>query len=111
MNLELDGAALTGWLALRASEFQMRRLESVEDNRRKDVIGRTIRPDFADVRPSPRGTLTETGILVGAPAPVSGPPKLDLLQPEVTTPPLPTPAPRTAGPDKRAPLDLLRPQN
>jgi uncharacterized protein involved in outer membrane biogenesis len=107
----IDVSALTGWLALRASEFQMRRLESIEDNRRSEVIGRAIRPGFKVARPAPRGTLTESGILVGAPAPAAGAPKLDLLQPEVT-PPLPIPAPpRTAGPDKRAPLDLLRPQN
>jgi hypothetical protein len=106
----IDVSALTGWLALRASEFQTRRLESVEENRRKDVIGRAIRPGFMDARPAPRGTLTESGILVGVSAPAIGGPKLDLLQPEVT-PPLPIPAPHTAGPDKRAPLDLLRPQN
>ena len=106
----IDVSALTAWLALRASEFQTRRLESVEDNRRKDIIGRAIRPVFIDVRPAPRGTLTESGILVGVSAPATGGPKLDLLQPEVT-PPLPIPAPRATGPDKRAPLDLLRPQN
>ena len=107
----IDVSALTGWLALRASEFQMRRLESIEDNRRKDVIGRASRSGFIDVRPAPRGTLTESGIVVGAPAAATGAQKLDLLQQEVP-PPLPIPAPpRTAGPDKRAPLDLLRPQN
>jgi uncharacterized protein involved in outer membrane biogenesis len=107
----IDVSALTGWLALRASEFQTRRLESIEDNRRKDVIGRASRPGFIDVRPAPRGTLTESGILVGVPAAATGAQKPDLLQLEVP-PPLPVPAPpRTAGPDKRAPLDLLRPQN
>ncbi len=106
----IDVSALTGWLALRASEFQTRRLELVEDNRRKDVVGRAIRPGFAALRAAPRGMLTESGILVGVAAPGAGGQKLDWLQPEVT-PPLPIPAPRTAGPDKRAPLDLLRPQN
>ena len=109
----IDTSALTGWLALRASEFQTRRLELIEDNRRKDVIGRPIRPSFMDVRPKPRGTLTESGIVVGALPPATGAQKLDLLQPELA-PPLPIPAPRAAGPDRSAPgapLDLLRPQN
>ncbi len=108
----VDVSALTGWLALRASEFQTRRLESVEANRRNDVIGPAVRPRFTDVRAAPRGTLAESGMLVGAPAPATGGQRLDLLQPELPFP-LPTPAPpRTAGPDKRAaPLDLLRPQN
>ena len=107
----IDVSALTGWLALRASEFQTRRLESIEDSRRNDVIGGAIRPTFAAVRTAPRGTLSESGIVVGVPATAT--PKLDLLQPELPpSPPLPMPAPpRTAGPDKRAPLDLLRPQN
>jgi uncharacterized protein involved in outer membrane biogenesis len=109
----IDVSALTGWLALRASEFQTRRLELIEDNRRTDVIGRAIRPGFATVRAPPRGTLTESGILVGASAPAAGAQRLDLLQPELpASPPLPIPAPpHTAGPDRRAPLDLLRPQN
>jgi hypothetical protein len=108
----IDVSALTGWLALRASEFQTRRLELIEDSRRKDAIGSAVRPAFIDVRPTPRGTLSESGMLIGVPAPAAGAPKLDLLQTELTAPPLPMPAPpRTAGPDKRGPLDLLRPQN
>jgi len=122
----LDISALMGWLALRAAELQTRRLESLEANTRKDVIGRAIRSDFAAVRAAPRGTLVEYGIAPSVSVPPQGKPRLDLLQPQLpsaadasavgqikpqsATPPLPA-APRTAGPDKHAPLDLLRPQN
>jgi AsmA-like C-terminal region/AsmA family len=120
----LDISALTGWLALRAAELQTRRLESLEANGRREVIGRAIRPDFAAVRTAPRGTLVEYEFQ--ASAPVQGKPRLDLLQPQLpsaadagavgdikprSSPPPRLAAPRTAGPDKNAPLDLLRPQN
>ena len=121
----LDISALTGWLALRAAELQTRRLESLEANGRREVIGRAIRPDFAVVRAAPRGTLAEYELQASAPVQGQGA-RLDLLQPQL--PPatdasaygpsqaaiLTTAAavaPRTAGPDKSAPLDLLRPQN
>ena len=119
----VDMSALTGWLALRAAEFQTRRLESIEANRRKDVIGRAIRPDFPVLRTAPRGALVESEILTSMPAQTPATRRLDLLQPELPAAadaspvgqikPLPSPptAPRTAGPDKHAPLDLLRPQN
>jgi AsmA family/AsmA-like C-terminal region len=122
----VDISALTGWLALRAAEFQTRRLESLEANRRKDVIGRALRPDFPVLRPAPRGALVESDILVSMLAQTPGARRLDILQPELPAAadaspvgqikpqpsPLPQPAaPRTAGPDKHAPLDLLRPQN
>jgi large subunit ribosomal protein L24 len=119
----IDVSALTGWLALRAAELQTRRLELIEVDRRRDVFGRAVHPDFTRLRGVPRGALSESGIQVGAVVPVAGVPKLDLLQhpPPVAADsigqikeriPLPTPAPpRTAGPDRQAPLDLLRPQN
>ena len=121
----LDISALTGWLALRAAELQTRRLESLEANGRREVIGRAIRPDFAVVRAAPRGTLAEYELQASAPVQGQGA-RLDLLQPQLppatdasprgqvkpqsSPPPRPV-APRTAGPDKSAPLDLLRPQN
>ena len=85
----LDISALTGWLALRAAELQTRRLESLEANGRREVIGRAIRPDFAAVRAAPRGTLVEYELQ--ASAPVQGKPRLDLLQP-------PLPPAADAGP-------------
>ncbi|MGA2412063.1 MAG: hypothetical protein ABSG46_16975, partial [Candidatus Binataceae bacterium] len=120
----LDISALTGWLALRAAELQTRRLESLEANGRMEVIGRAIRPDFAAVRAAPKGTLVEYELQASAPVQASGKPRLDSLQPQLpsgadagpmgqvkpqSSPP--PAAPHVAGPDKNAPLDLLRPQN
>ena len=119
----LDVSALTGWLARRAAEFQTRRLELIELNGRKDVLDRAIRPGFITSRGASWGALSESGITIGAVVPTSGAPKLDLLQHPAPAAadsvgqikeriPLPMPAPpRTAGPDRQAPLDLLRPQN
>jgi large subunit ribosomal protein L24 len=122
----LDISALTGWLALRAAELQTRRLESLEANGRREVIGRAIRPDFAAVRATPRGTLVEYELQASAPLQAPGKPRLDLLQPQLpsgadagavgqakpkSSPPPQPDAPHVAGPDKNAPLDLLRPQN
>jgi large subunit ribosomal protein L24 len=122
----LDVSALTGWLALRAAELQTRRLESLEANSRREVIGRAIRPDFAAVRAIPRGTLVEYELQASAPLQGPGKPRLDLLQPQLpsgadagamgqvkpkSSPPPQPAAPHVAGPDKNAPLDLLRPQN
>ncbi len=120
----LDISALTGWLALRAAELQTRRLESLEANGRREVIGRAIRPDFAAVRATPRGRLVEYELQASAPLQGLGKLRLDLLQPQLpsgadagamgqvkpkSSPP--PAAPHVAGPDKNAPLDLLRPQN
>ena len=121
----LDVAALTGWLSLRAAELQSRRIESIEANRRQDVIGRAVRPDFPVVRTVPAGDIVEFAIAAGATAP-PGTRGLDLLQTEApaagvtgsTTANKPRPAPPTAAPQPAAPqtagspLDLLfRPQN
>jgi large subunit ribosomal protein L24 len=122
----LDVAALTGWLSLRAAELQSRRIESIEANRRQDVIGRAVRPDFPVVRTVPAGGIVEFAITASATAAPPGARGLDLLQTEApaagvtgsTTANKPRPAPQspavqpaapqTAGP----PLDLLfRPQN
>jgi uncharacterized protein involved in outer membrane biogenesis len=122
----VDVSALTGWLALRAAELQTRRLESLEANTRKEIIGRAIRPDFAMLRTMPRGVLVESDIQMNLPAQLLGAPRLDLLQPDLpsaadassvgqvkprSAPPQQPAVPRTAGPGKQAPLDLLRPQN
>ena len=118
----LDVSALTGWLSLRAAELQTRRLESIEANRRQDVIGRAVRPDFPVVRTIPAGGIVEFAGLASAASP--GARGLDLLQteapaaaatgsttankPRSAPQPAPPTAPQTAGP----PLDLLfRPQN
>jgi hypothetical protein len=118
----LDVSALTGWLSLRATELQTRRLESLEANGRQDVVGRAVRPDFPVVRKVPAGGIVEFAGLASASSP--GARGLDLLQteapvagvtgsttpskPRPAPPPAPPPAPQTAGP----PLDLLfRPQN
>jgi hypothetical protein len=120
----LDVSALTGWLARRAAELQTRRLELIELNGRKDVLDRAIRPGFITSRGASWGALSESGIVIGAVVvPTPGALKLDLLQHAAPAAvdsvgqikeriPLPMPAPpRTAGPDRQAPLDLLRPQN
>jgi hypothetical protein len=124
----LDVSALTGWLTRRAAELQTRRLELIELNGRKDILGRAVRPDLTTSRGAPWGALSESGIQVGAIAPTPGASKLDLLQHpapaaadsvgQIKQPvPLPLPAPpRTAGSDRpgfvrQGPLDLFRPQN
>ena len=122
----LDTAAMTGWLTLRAAELQSRRLESLEANRRADVIGPARRPEPPVVRMPPTGSLVESDISASVPV-ASSTRGIDRLQPQTppAIPPLPAspppappaatppaPAPHTAGPDKRSPLDLLfHPQN
>jgi len=126
----LDISALTNWLTLRAAELQTRRLESIEANGRKEVIGPAIRAEFPVVRIAPSGTVIESAIPASVPAlQTPGARGFDRLQPELPAaavegtvvqdkqrsepPSAPQPsAPRTAGSDKHAPLDLLfRPQN
>jgi hypothetical protein len=117
----LDVSALSGWLAMRAAELQTRRLESLETNTRNDVLGRANRPQFPVLRPQPNGLGVESGLQLSKPAQTAQ--RLDLLRPILPAAadastggqikphavPLPPAAPRP--PDKRAPLDLLRPQN
>lgn len=122
----LDMSALSGWLALRAAELQTRRLELIEANGRREVLGRAAHPEFPIIRPMPSGALIESGILLGMPTQAWNGRGLDLLQPESSAatgtfdpnrprslpPAAAAPAaPRTAGPDKHAPLNLLGPQN
>lgn len=56
----VDVSALVGWLTLRATELQTRRLESVEANRRNDVLGPVVRPASPALRFIPKGTALET---------------------------------------------------
>ena len=56
---KLDISALLGWLSLRAAEQQTRRLESLEANRRADVLGDPARPVPPATRFIPQGTALE----------------------------------------------------
>jgi hypothetical protein len=55
----LDTVALTSWLTLRAAELQARRLESLQANRRPDVLGPAIRPAPPFIRSPPSGMTLE----------------------------------------------------
>jgi uncharacterized protein involved in outer membrane biogenesis len=55
----VDVAALLGWLTLRATEQQTRRIESLEVNRRADVVGPALRPVPPSTRIIPQGTALE----------------------------------------------------
>jgi large subunit ribosomal protein L24 len=124
----LDLTALTGWLTLRAAELQTRRLESIEANGRREVIGQAIRPQSPAIATPASGALIESGMLLRASAGQAANGRaLELLRPELPSatgtvdPNKPRPAtgpgvtppaaPRTAGPDKHMPLNLLGPQN
>jgi len=56
---KLDASSLIGWLTLRATEQQTRRLELLEANRRPDVLGEAIHPPPPFVRIVPQGTVLE----------------------------------------------------
>jgi large subunit ribosomal protein L24 len=124
----LDLTALTGWLTLRAAELQTRRLESIEVNGRREVIGRAMRPQSPATPIPATSALIESGMLLRASAGQAANGRgLELLQPELPaatgtvgpSKPRPAPgpsvtppaAPHTAGPDKHMPLNLLGPQN
>jgi uncharacterized protein involved in outer membrane biogenesis len=135
----IDVSALVGWLTLRATELQTRRLESVEANRRGEVVGSVARPASPSIRFIPTGTALETANRAKASAGALDARAFDRLRPEApadaqTGPPedesaataaLPSPsgtkpvAPRTSStvqpaphPALRSPLDLLfRSQN
>ena len=117
----LDLSALVGWLTSRATEQQTRRLESLEANRRPDVLGPVARPGSPSIRYIPPGTALEITKLAGAaPSPASAARELDRLRPEASAskPAMPhasssdktTAAAGAAPPPQpaaRAPLDLL----
>jgi uncharacterized protein involved in outer membrane biogenesis len=56
---KLDVSPLVAWLTLRATEQQTRLLESLEANRRPDVLGEFVRPAPPSLRFVPRGTALE----------------------------------------------------
>ena len=81
---KLDVSALVGWLTLRATEQQTRRLESLEANRRADVLGDFVRPAPPSLRFVPRGTALEVNNHANAAAvPPSGTNGLDRLRSEI----------------------------
>jgi hypothetical protein len=84
---KIDVSALVGWLTLRATEQQTRRLESLEANRRPDVIADAGRPPPPSVRIIPQGTLLEINNHANAAAsPVLGTNAYDRLRPEPGAP-------------------------
>jgi hypothetical protein len=112
---KLDTSALISWLTLRATEQQTRRLESLETNRRQDVLGPALRPLPPSVRIIPQGTPLEINNHVSVAAvPVPGANTLDRLRPEAPAsaaalPPAAQPGakPATPQPAVHSPLDLL----
>jgi large subunit ribosomal protein L24 len=124
----LDVSALVGWLTLRATEQQTRRLESIETNRRTDVLSPAVRPAPPSVRFVPPGTALEITKQASAPAASSGVRGFERLRPEAPAAIKPAAPHATLGADKptatagtaqqapqpavRSPLDLLfRSQN
>jgi uncharacterized protein involved in outer membrane biogenesis len=124
----LDVSALVGWLTLRATEQQTRRLESIEANQRPEVFGSVVRPTSPAFRFIPQGAALETTDRgSGSVPPAPGMRAFDRLRPEAAVLPLPvgikpvppraTPGTATAGttsstpaapqPASRSPLDLL----
>ena len=56
----LDLSALVGWLTMRATEQQTRRLESIEANQRSEIAGHVVRPASPSIRFVPQGTALES---------------------------------------------------
>jgi uncharacterized protein involved in outer membrane biogenesis len=65
----LDVSSLLGWLTLRSTELQTRRLQSLETNGRPDVSGPVVRPGSPAVRFLPLGTVLESAALANTPTP------------------------------------------
>jgi large subunit ribosomal protein L24 len=99
----LDVAALIGWLTMRATEQQTRRLESLEANRRADVLGDFVRPPPPSLRFVPRGTALEinnhTAAAASLPPGTNGLDRLraDIPNAAIASPPLP-PLPPSSPP-------------
>jgi hypothetical protein len=113
---------------LRATEQQTRRLESIETNRRADVLSPAVRPAPPSGRVVPPGTALEITKQTSAPAASSGVRGFERLRPEAPAAIKPAAPHATLGADKptatagtaqqapqpavRSPLDLLyRSQN
>jgi hypothetical protein len=79
---KLDTSALVGWLTLRATELQTRRLESVEANRREEVLGPVTRPASPFIRFIPSGAALEAAYHANAAAAEPSPRVFDRLHPE-----------------------------
>ena len=79
----LDLSALMGWLTLRTTEQQTRRLESIEANRRNDDVGSITRPVSPAIRFIPAGVALETTNRPDATG-VSGPRTFDRMRPEAS---------------------------
>jgi len=66
----VDVSSLLGWLTLRSTELQTRRLQWLEANGRPDVSGAAVvRPGSPAVRFLPLGTVLESGASANTPAP------------------------------------------
>lgn len=97
-----DVSALVGWLALRATEQQTRRLELAEAEQHGDALSRVVRPPSPPIRFIPQGTPLEIKIPADAAAPALHT-RFDRLRPEN---PAGLPAPRptaAASPVEAAP--------
>jgi large subunit ribosomal protein L24 len=62
-------SALLGWLTLRSTELQTRRLQSLEANGRQDMPSPVVRPGSPAVRFLPLGTVLESAASTHMPAP------------------------------------------
>src|SRR6202044_2606275 len=62
----LDLSGLVGWLTLRVTEQQTRRLESIEANRRNEDVGSLVRPASPAIRFIPAGVALATANRVDA---------------------------------------------
>jgi large subunit ribosomal protein L24 len=80
----LDVSTLLGWLTLRATEQQTRRIEAIEANRREDVLSPALRPTPPSVRIIPQGTELEITNRSSALLALSDARELDRLRPEVS---------------------------
>jgi hypothetical protein len=64
----VDVSTLLGWLTLRSTELQTRRLQALEANGRPDIAGPVVRPGSPAVRFLPLGTVLESAASTNAPA-------------------------------------------
>jgi large subunit ribosomal protein L24 len=107
----VDVSALVGWLTLRAAEQQTRRIESLETNRRADVVGDAIRPLSPAIRLVPQGAALEINNRFNPPS--TGSNGFDRLRPEAPATanvmPLPPARPTTPSPATPAPAGASAP--
>src|SRR5262249_46911410 len=65
----VDLSALLGWLTLRSTELQTRRLQSLEISGRQDISSPVVRPGSPAVRFLPLGTVLESAASTQMPTP------------------------------------------